>query len=175
MPVIPFSIHTPNIAPTTFVAPSAWITGAVTTEEDVTILFGAVLRGDLEPIRIGKGSNIQDNAVLHTTHLFRECFVGPGVTVGHSAVLHSCAIERDCIIGMGATVLDGAEVGPECLIGAQTLVPIGMKIPPRSLVVGVPGRVVRELKDSEIEQIYDTARRYQEVGREYTRVLGRGF
>jgi carbonic anhydrase/acetyltransferase-like protein (isoleucine patch superfamily) len=171
VPIVPFRGHTPEVDPGAFIAPSAWVTGRVSIAEEVSILFGAALRGDLERIIIGRGSNIQDNAVLHTSNGYFDCVVGPGVTVGHGAILHGCEIRGRAIIGMGATILDGAVIGERSIIGAQSLVPLGMEIPEGSLVMGVPARIVRTVNDAEVAQIDDTARRYVEVGREYARAL----
>jgi carbonic anhydrase/acetyltransferase-like protein (isoleucine patch superfamily) len=170
MPVLPFRGKEPVVAEVAFLAPDAWVTGAVTLGKDVSVLFGAVLRGDLEPIVIGERSNIQDHVIVHTSAGRRPCIVGAGVNVGHRATLHGCTIANDCLIGMGAVVMDDAEIGERCIIGAQSLVPVGMSIPPGSLAFGSPARVIRPLKDTEIRQILETAERYVGVGQEYGRI-----
>jgi carbonic anhydrase/acetyltransferase-like protein (isoleucine patch superfamily) len=171
MPILSFKDRKPTIAPSAFIAPDCWITGEVSVAENAGIFFGACVRGDLEPIQIGEGSNIQELSVLHTSQGKDPCIVGPGVTVGHRAILHSCCVRGHSIIGMGAVVLDGADVGEYTIIGAQSLIPMNMKIPPRSMVYGSPAKVIRELSSAEIIQIEDTASRYIEVGKEYRRVL----
>lgn len=167
MPVIPFKSHTPYIPESCFVAPDAWVTGDVTLADEVSIFFGAVLRGDILPIRIGARTNLQEQVVVHTSGNAPPVEIDDEVTVGHRAIIHSARIERRCIVGMGAVVLDGAVVGEESMIGAQTVVPMNMQIPPRSLVVGVPGKIKRELRDEEIAHLAQSASHYATVGQEY--------
>ena len=119
----------------------------------------AVLRGDINRIAVGADSNIQDNAVVHLADNF-PCLIGARVTVGHSAIVHACTVEDECLIGMGATILDGAVIGRNCIVGANTLVPQGRVIPSRSLVLGSPGRVVRELTDEELAKLPAMAEKY---------------
>ncbi|MFZ3588786.1 gamma carbonic anhydrase family protein [Bacillus sp. DJP31] len=147
-----FQDKTPELDSTVFVAPGARIIGDVTIGKESTVWFNAVLRGDEGPITIGKRTSIQDNV---TCHLYEgsPLFIGDEVTVGHNAILHGCTIKNRSIIGMGSTILDGAEIGEECIIGANTLIPPGKIIPPRSLVVGSPGKVVREITDKDLELI----------------------
>jgi carbonic anhydrase/acetyltransferase-like protein (isoleucine patch superfamily) len=135
-----------------WVAESASVIGQVTLEEDVSIWFGSVLRGDNEPITIGARSNIQDGVVLHTDPGF-PCVVGEACTIGHMAMLHGCTIGRGSLIGIGAVVLNGARIGEECLIGAKALVPEGKTIPPRSVVLGAPGKIVRQVTEKDLELI----------------------
>lgn len=135
-----------------WVAPNAVVIGRVEIEDDASIWFGCVVRGDLDVIRIGMGSNIQDGSVLHTDPGY-PLEVGPEVTVGHKVMLHGCRIGRGSLIGIGAVILNGAKIGEECLIGAGALIPEGKEIPPRSLVVGQPGRVVRPVTDADLERI----------------------
>lgn len=125
----------------TWIAPNATLIGRVRLHPDASVWFGAVLRGDIEPIEIGPRSNVQDNAVLHTDHGF-PLTVGADVTVGHRAMLHGCTIGDGTLVGMGATVLNGAVIGRNCVIGACALVGEGRAIPDNSLVLGIPGRVV---------------------------------
>ena len=127
-----------------YVAESAQVIGQVVLEEGAGIWFGAVLRGDNEPIIVGEGSNIQENSVLHTDMGF-PLTIGKGCTIGHSAILHGCTIGDNSLVGMGATVLNGARIGANCLIGAGALVTEGKVIPDNSLVVGSPARVVKTL------------------------------
>ncbi|WP_024803616.1 gamma carbonic anhydrase family protein [Nocardia sp. BMG51109] len=144
--------HPPRIDDTAWVAPNATVIGRVRIAADVSIWYSAVIRGDMEEISVGAGSNIQDGCVLHADPGF-PLTVGTGVSVGHNAILHGCAIGDDVLVGMGATVLNGAVVGAGSLIAANALIPEGAEIPPGSLVAGVPGKVRRELGDAELERI----------------------
>ncbi|MCF7847677.1 MAG: gamma carbonic anhydrase family protein [Kiritimatiellales bacterium] len=154
-----------------FIAENASVIGNVTIRNQANIWFGAVLRGDLEPIEIGERTNVQDNAVVHTDH-GSPVKVGRGVTIGHQATIHGCTIGDHCLIGMKATVLDGAVIGDHCIIGAHSLIPPGKEIPEGSLVVGVPGRVVRQVTDEERAHIGKNAEHYVNDFRQY---LGNGF
>ena len=142
-----------------FIAPSAEVIGNVELEEDASIWFEAVLRGDNELIRIGQGSNIQDLCVLHTDLGF-PLTVGRGCTVGHHAILHGCTIGDHTLVGMGTTVLNGARIGRHCLIGADALITEGKEIPDNSLVVGSPGKVVRTLDEAARERLHQSAVQY---------------
>ena len=132
-----------------WVAPTADVMGKVTLGEDVSIWFGAVLRGDNEPIVIGPDSNVQDNVVFHTDDGI-PVSLGRGVSVGHNAVVHGSTVGDNVLVGMGAILMNRSVIGDECLIAAGALVPEGAVIPPRSLVVGVPAKVIRELSDDEV-------------------------
>jgi carbonic anhydrase/acetyltransferase-like protein (isoleucine patch superfamily) len=173
MPVIPFKEKTPVVSASAFVAPDAWIIGDTTVGENVSIFFNAVLRGDIQPIRVGRGTNLQEHTLVHTSHGMSPALIGEDVTVGHRAIIHGCSIGDRCLIGMGATVLDNAEIGEECIIGAHTLVPKGMKISPRSLVIGTPGKVVRTLTEDEIKSLTESARGYQTLGATYGSIFPR--
>ncbi len=142
----------PRIHPTAFIAPNAIIVGDVEVEEEASIWFGCVLRAEEAPIHIGPRSNIQDLTVIHTD-VDRPCRVGAGVTVGHRAVLHGATVGDGALIGIGAIVLNGAVVGEEAIVGAGAVVPEGAVIPPRTLALGVPAKVVRELREEEIERL----------------------
>jgi carbonic anhydrase/acetyltransferase-like protein (isoleucine patch superfamily) len=142
-----------------WIAPDAVLVGQIIVEADVGIWFGAVARGDNEPITIGRGSNIQEHVVLHTDMGF-PLRIGQGCTIGHRAMLHGCTIGDNTLIGMGATVLNGAVIGANCLIGAGALVTEGKVIPDGSLVVGAPGKVVRALAPAEIERLRRSASGY---------------
>lgn len=142
-----------------WVADNATVVGAVTIGDNVSIWFNAVLRGDNEPITIGDGSNIQDGCVLHTDPGF-PLTVGSDVTVGHLVMLHGCTIGRGSLIGIGAIVLNGAKIGEECLIGAGALVPEGKEIPPRSVVMGTPGKIVRDVSPNELARLQGSAINY---------------
>jgi len=145
-----------------FVAASAVLVGSVFLEKDSSVWYGAVLRGDLNSIRIGSRANIQDGAVLHVT-LERGVRIGPDVTVGHGAILHGCVVDRECLVGMGAILLDGAQIGEGSVVAAGSLVPEGQKVPPGSLVMGVPARVVRSIRPEERDRIRELAASYVEL------------
>ena len=150
-----------------WIAPSAAVIGRVQLDTESSVWFGAVLRGDNEPIHIGPRSNIQDLTVMHTDP-GKPCIVGAGVTVGHRAILHGCTIGDNSLIGMGAVVLNGAVIGQNCLIGAHALIPENKVIPDNSLVVGAPGRVVRELDEAAIAGIRASADRYVANARRFS-------
>lgn len=141
------------------ILPGAKVSGDVTLGRDCSVWYNAVIRGDAAPIVIGEGSNIQDNCVLHTAP-DAPIHVGKGVTVGHSAILHGCTVGDNSLIGMGVIVLDHAEVGRDCVIGAGALVTGGARIPDGSLALGQPARVVRPLRPEEIEKNRTSAARY---------------
>jgi carbonic anhydrase/acetyltransferase-like protein (isoleucine patch superfamily) len=132
-----------------WIAPGAAVIGDVRLGANVGIWFGAVLRGDNEPVVIGEGTNIQEHSIFHTDHGF-PLTVGKGCTIGHRAILHGCTIGDNVLVGMGATVLNGARIGNDCLIGAGAIVTEGKEIPPGSLVLGIPAKVVRPLSPDEI-------------------------
>lgn len=157
----------PKIDLNVFVAPSADIIGDVWIGEGSSIWFGAVLRGDVNTIRIGKNTSIQDRSVVHVTHYTRDdksdgfpTTVGNNVTVGHSVTLHGCTIEDACLIGMGSTILDGAIIGKESIVAAGSLVTRNKIFPPRSMIMGNPAKVIRELCDEEVASLYKSADNY---------------
>lgn len=150
---------TPEVDPDAWVAPGAHVMGKVALEAGVGIWFGAVLRGDNELIRVGAGSNIQENSVLHTD-MGKPLTIGRDCTIGHKAMLHGCTIGDGSLIGMGATVLNGAVIGKGCLIGAGALVTEGKQIPDFSLVMGAPGKVVRDLDPEAQARILAGSRAY---------------
>lgn len=153
-----------------WIADNADIIGNVILEDNVSIWFGSVLRGDNEPITIGTGSNIQDGCVLHTDMDY-PLTVGSNCTVGHKALLHGCTIEDDALIGMGATILNGATIGKKSVIGACSLVPEGKTIPDNSLFLGSPARFVRTISDEEHRDFKSAAIHYQENISRYQRGL----
>ena len=142
-----------------WVAPNAVVLGKVALETDASVWFGAVLRGDNELIRVGARSNVQDGCVLHTDPGY-PLDIGEDCTVGHMVMLHGCTIGARSLIGIGSIILNGARIGEECLIGANTLIPEGMVIPPRSMVLGSPGKIVRELSDDDVRRFGGAAGRY---------------
>lgn len=143
-----------------WIAPGAQVIGRVRLEAGASVWFGAVVRGDNEPIVVGAGSNLQEHVVLHTDPGF-PLTIGPECTVGHKAMLHGCRIGAGSLIGMGATVLNGAVIGENCLIGAGALIPEGREIPDGALVMGMPGKVVRSLDTAAIEGLRASARHYR--------------
>jgi carbonic anhydrase/acetyltransferase-like protein (isoleucine patch superfamily) len=153
-----------------WIAPNAAVVGRVELKTNSSVWFGAVLRGDNDPIVVGEGSNIQDHSVLHTDEGV-PLTVGAGVTVGHRVMLHGCTIGDNSLIGIGAVVLNRAVIGRDCIIGAQALITEGKVIPDRSLVVGSPGKVVRELTDAEVGFLRLSALHYVENWKRYAREL----
>ncbi len=143
-----------------WIAPNATVVGNVILEEDASVWFNTVIRGDNEPIRIGAGSNVQDACVLHTDPGF-PMVIEAGVTIGHMVMLHGCKIGRGSLIGIGAIILNGAEIGEDCLIGAGALIPEGKKIPARSVVMGAPGKVIREVTDADVARMRGGVLSYQ--------------
>ena len=156
----------PTIHPTSFVAPTAVVIGSVTLGADSSVWYQAVLRGDLAPIDVGAETNIQDGTVVHVDTGI-PCTVGRRVGVGHRVILHGCVVEDECLIGMGAVVLNRVRIGTGSVVAAGAVIPEGMVIPPRSLVMGVPGRIVRPV-DAELSQrIAATWARYVELARDH--------
>jgi len=159
--------YTPILGDKTWIAPSADVIGRVELGEDASIWFGTVVRGDVHFIKIGDRTSIQDLSMVHITHHKRDdmsdghpTIIGNDVTVGHRVMLHGCTIEDACLIGMSATILDGAVIGKESIVGAGALVTKNKIFPPRSLIMGSPAKVVRELTDDEVAELYASAKRY---------------
>ncbi|MFQ1702615.1 gamma carbonic anhydrase family protein [Loktanella agnita] len=161
---------TPDIADDAWVAPGAYVIGKIRLEMASSVWFGAVLRGDNELITVGAGSNIQENCVLHTDMGF-PMTIGAGCTIGHKAMLHGCTIGENSLIGMGATVLNGAVIGRNCLIGAGALITEGKTIPDGSLVMGAPGKVVRQLDDRAVQALKASALHYQKNAKRFAQGL----
>ena len=149
-----------------FIAPSASVMGSVFLAKHVSVWFGAVIRGDVEEIRIGENSNVQDLSVLHADpgHPLK---IGKNVTVGHKVMLHGCLIGDNSLIGINSVILNGAKIGKNCLIGANSLITEGMEIPDNSLVVGSPGRVLRKVTEEEIKAIHENAKHYVDGSKKY--------
>ena len=154
-----FEGHTPKLDPNSWVASNSVIIGKVELKKDSNIWFNVTLRGDVEPITVGEGSNVQDGSVVHSDP---GCpvIIGKNVTIGHLAMLHGCVIEDDCLIGIGSTILNKAKIGKNSIIGANALVTENKVIPERSLVLGSPGKIVRQVTDEEIKSIKENAEHY---------------
>ena len=164
--LVPFGDKVPQIAADAYVAPNATLIGDVTIEAEASVWFGAVLRGDDEAIRIGPRSNVQDNAVIHADFGL-PTIVGADVTIGHGAIVHGARIGDGALIGMGATVLNGARIGAEAIVGANALVSEGKDFAARTLILGVPAKVARELDEEGARAGRDGAARYVERARRY--------
>jgi carbonic anhydrase/acetyltransferase-like protein (isoleucine patch superfamily) len=166
MPVRFLGDRRPQIDDTAYVADGAQIIGDVVLGSRASVWFNAVIRGDTEQIAIGSGSNIQDGAILHADPGY-PCTIGSGVVTGHGAILHGCQVGENCLIGMGAIVLNGAKIAPGSIVAAGSVVPEGKEFPPRSLIMGVPAKVMRETTEQDLEQIAAGARHYQDRARMY--------
>ncbi len=151
---------TPTLGDGAWVAPSADVVGDVTLGPDASVWYGCVLRGDIAPVSVGEGTNLQDLTLVHVD-VDRPCRIGAAVGVGHRAILHGCDVEDGCLIGMGAVVLSHAVIGAGAVVAAGALVPEGMRVPPGSLVVGVPARVVRPVDDDLRARIRSTVEHYR--------------
>lgn len=167
MSIRDFGSSRPRIHESALVVDGSIVIGDVEIGEDASLWFGAVVRGDVNYIRIGARTNIQDLTVIHVSSNTHPTIVEEEVTVGHRVVLHGCHVERGCLIGIGAIVMDGARVGAQSLVGAGTLLTPGTVIPPRSLVIGSPGRVKRELTDEEFAYLDKSWRNYVELKKHY--------
>ncbi|MFQ5715568.1 MAG: gamma carbonic anhydrase family protein [Nitrospinales bacterium] len=165
--LISYKNKTPLIAPSAFIADGARIIGDVAIGGESSVWFNTVVRGDVNHIRIGERTNIQDGCVLHVARKTYPLIVGNEVTVGHSVTLHACVVQSRCLIGMGAIVMDGAEVGENSIVGAGALVTAKTIIPPGSLVLGSPAKVKRKLTEPEIQNIRASANHYVEDARNY--------
>lgn len=164
----PYKGKWPSLGEGVFIEDSAQIIGDVEIGKDSSVWFNAVVRGDVHHIRIGERTNVQDNSTLHVTKDTYPLIIGNDITIGHNVVLHGCTVKDRCLIGMGAIVLDNAEIGEDSIVGAGALVTEGMKVPPGSLVLGIPAKVVRELKPEEKSRIKKSALNYIEYSRNYT-------
>src|SRR5947207_9053176 len=167
MPLRPFQKSSPRLGARVFVADNATVIGDVVLGDDASVWFGAVIRGDVHYIRIGARTNIQDNCTLHVDSGTHPLNIADDVTMGHGVIAHGCTIERGALIGMGSRVLDGAVVGEQALVGAGALVAEGMRVPPRTLVVGVPARVKRELTPDELARLEESWKHYVELKDHY--------
>jgi carbonic anhydrase/acetyltransferase-like protein (isoleucine patch superfamily) len=163
----PYRGVSPRIHPTAFIDDSAQVIGDVEIGEESGVWMNAVIRGDVHWIRIGRRSNVQDGTVVHAMTGTHPTSIGDSVTIGHGAVVHGCTIEHQCLIGMGAILLNGAHVGSGSIVAAGTLVTEGMKVPPKSLVMGSPGKVKRLLTQAEVADIQLYADRYVKYRLDY--------
>ena len=161
-----FNNLSPKIDKDSWFAPNSVLIGNVTLKKDANVWFNATLRGDVEPITIGEGSNIQDGSVIHTDPGC-PATIGKNVTVGHLVMLQGCIIEDDCLIGIGSTILNKAKIGKNSIIGANALITENKVIPERSLVIGSPGKVIRQVTDEEIKHIKENAEHYVKNYKKY--------
>ena len=167
MAIVPYKDKKPKVHESCFIAPDSWVIGDVRLAESVSIFFGVVIRGDIEAIEVGERTNIQEHALLHTSHGRTPCCVGSNVTIGHRAILHGCTVNDNCIIGMGSTILDQSIIPAFSIVGANSLITEGKTFPERSLIIGSPAKAVRTLTDEEILHIKHSADSYVETGRNY--------
>jgi len=174
--ILPYRDYQPQVGKGGWVAPNATLIGDAILGEDVSLWFGVIVRGDVHRIRIGARTNIQDLSLLHITQhegAEREdrdghpTIIGCDVTVGHRAILHGCTVGDLCLIGMGAIILDGAVIGRESIVGAGSVVTPGKHFPPRSLIMGTPAKVVKEVSESQIQDLQASWRRYVALKNEY--------
>ncbi|MEC3884984.1 gamma carbonic anhydrase family protein [Halobacillus litoralis] len=159
----------PDIHPSAYVAEDAVITGDVTIQENASVWFKTVIRGDVAPVHIGKNSNIQDLSLLHQSP-DKPLIIEDGVTIGHQVTLHSAHIKENALIGMGSLILDGAVIGEQAFIGAGSLVPPGKVIPPNTLAFGRPAKVIRELNEEDIKELNRIRKSYVEKGQYYKKI-----
>ena len=162
----------PLYGPDVFVAPTAVVIGDVQMDEGSSLWYGGVLRGDINSIKIGKFSNLQDGVIGHLADEY-PLVVGQYVTVGHGAVIHACEIGDECLIGMNSTILDGAKIGEQSIVAAGSLVPAGMEVPAGSLVAGVPAKIKKELSDKERNDLKKWAEKYLAVAKAHREKLGK--
>ncbi|MDD2463092.1 MAG: gamma carbonic anhydrase family protein [Desulfobulbus sp.] len=174
--ILPYRDYQPQVGKGGWVAPNATLIGDTVLGEDVSLWFGVIVRGDVHRIRIGARTNIQDLCLLHITqHVGEErddadghpTIIGSECTVGHRVILHGCTVGDLCLIGMGAILLDGAEIGRESIVGAGSVVTPGKKFPPRSLIMGTPAKVVREVSEAQVQEMHASWRRYVALKNEY--------
>lgn len=168
----PYGDHAPEIHPEAFVHPDATLIGQVVVGARSTVWPGTVMRGDMGRIVIGEDTSVQDGTICHMTEGWSETVVGDRVTVGHRVILHGCVVEDECLIGMGAILLDNVKVGRGSLIAAGALLTVGMEVPPGSVVMGSPAKVVRQAGEKERAMIDGGWRTYVEHGAEYKKLLG---
>ena len=171
--VLPHGDASPEVASSAWVAPGAYVIGDVHLGEESSVWYGAVLRGDTEPIRVGTRTNVQDGCILHADPGY-PAVVGDDCVVGHRAVVHGCEIGNGCLVGMGATILNGAKIGEGSIVAAGALVPENKEFPPRSLIVGVPAKRVKDVSGEQAEHISHGVQEYVERAASHRRSLQRG-
>jgi carbonic anhydrase/acetyltransferase-like protein (isoleucine patch superfamily) len=164
--ILKFKEFYPQINPSAWIAPSADLIGNITIGEDSSVWFGCVIRSDVNEVRIGKKTNIQDLSCIHTD-TNTKTIIGDNVTIGHKVMLHGCTIEDNCLIGMSATILDDAVIGEGSIVGANSLVTSGKVFPPRSLIMGSPAKVVKELNQDDVDNLIKHAAHYVEYKNDY--------
>jgi carbonic anhydrase/acetyltransferase-like protein (isoleucine patch superfamily) len=157
----------PTVHPSAFVDDSAQVIGDVSIGEASSVWMNVVLRGDVHWIKVGRRSNVQDGTIVHVMNGTHPTTIGDDVTIGHAAIVHGCTLHDRVLVGMGAIILNGAEVGEDSIVAAGTLLPEGMKVPPRSLVMGSPGKIRRTLGDEDVASILEFANRYVEYRLDY--------
>jgi carbonic anhydrase/acetyltransferase-like protein (isoleucine patch superfamily) len=170
--ILPFGGRRPRIGRDVFLAPNATLIGDVEIADEASVWFGAVLRGDIGPIRIGPRSNVQDLACVHMTEGLSAAVVGADVTIGHGAILHGCVVEDRCLVGMGSVILDNAQIGAGSLVAAGSVVTPKTVVPPRSLVRGAPAKVIREVTEAEGALGIDGAVSYRLNARRFRAICG---
>ena len=163
--------HTPHIPATAFVAPTATVVGDVVLGEESSVWYGAVLRGDVGAIRVGRRSNIQDQSILHLTRGGTPVEVGEEVTVGHRVIVHGARVEDRCLVGMGSVLLDGCVIGEESLVGAGSVVLEGTRVPPRSFIAGVPAKIKGPIPADVLARLRDSAAGYVRLAREHASLV----
>ncbi len=166
MTIYSYQDHKPQIDPSVYIAPGVQIIGRVTLEKNVSIWHNSVIRGDINEIKIGEGSNIQDLSLLHVADDL-PCIIGKNVLGGHRIIIHGCTVEDDVMIGMGAILLNGCKIGRGAFIAAGTVVKENFVVPPMTLVAGVPGKIIREVTEKDIEQNMFYVKKYQKIAQIY--------
>lgn len=164
--ILKFKEFYPKIDPSAWIAPSADLIGNIEIGEDSSVWFGCVIRSDINEVKIGKNTNIQDLSCIHTD-TNSKTIIGNNVTVGHKVMLHGCIIEDNCLIGMSATILDNAVIGEGSIVGANSLVTAGKVFPPKSMIMGSPAKVVKQLSQEDVDKLIAHAGRYVEYKNEY--------
>ncbi len=173
--ILKFKDKKPIIGKEVFIAENAYIIGDVIIGDYCAVMFGAIIRGDVNFIRIGNNTNIQDNSVLHVTREKFPLIIGNNVTIGHGAIVHGCKIGDNVLIGIGAKILDGVEIGNNCIIAAGSVVREGTKIPSNSLVAGIPAKIKREINEDDVERILFSAKSYDITRKDYLNEVKNGI
>jgi carbonic anhydrase/acetyltransferase-like protein (isoleucine patch superfamily) len=171
-PLLPHGDNFPELSRSAWVAPGAYVVGDVRLAEESSVWYGAVLRGDTEPIQVGARTNVQDGCILHADPGY-PAIVGDECVVGHNAIVHGCEIGEGCFVGMGATILNGAKIGDGSIVAADALVPEGKEYPPRSLIVGVPAKRVKDVSEEQTADIARGVRTYVERATSHRQSLQR--